>query len=117
MAREVSGIEVFGRGATVVDYGPADRTPRTPTLGAGAVLLAVMAVAALSGAIVERSRGSDLVELFTWIALGASSLAVLAGLAALLTGRGRLPGFVAIVLGALSNPWVLTQVLGWAFTL
>ena len=108
------GIEVFGRGATVVEYGARDRTPRTPALGAGAVLLAVMAVAALTAAVVERSRGSDFVELLTWIALGASAVAVLGGLVALVTGRGRTLGFVAITLGALSNPWVLTQLLQWA---
>lgn len=108
MAREARGIEVFGRGATVVEYGPRDRTPRTPALGAGAVLVAVMAVAALAGALIERSA------LFTWVALGASAVAVLAGLAAVLTGRGRIPGLVAAVVGALANPWVLSAVLAWA---
>jgi uncharacterized membrane protein YfcA len=117
MAREARGIEVFGRGATVVEFGPRDRTPRTPALGAAAVLLAVMAAAALIAAIVERSRGSDFVDLLAWIALGASALAVLGGLAAVVTGRGRLPGFVAVVLGALANPWALTRMLEWAATL
>jgi len=102
------GIEVFGRGATVVEFGPRDRTPRTPALGAGAVLVAVMAVAALTAALIERS------ELFTWIALGASAVAVLAGLAAVATGRGRIPGFIAVAVGALANPWVLSIVLTWA---
>ena len=114
MAREARGIEVFGRGATVVEYGPRDRTPRTPALGAAAVLVAIIAIAALAGAIVERARDSQFVEVLTWIALGASVLAVLAGLAALLTGRGRLAGCAAVVLGALANPWVLSQVLAWA---
>jgi hypothetical protein len=114
MAREARGIEVFGRGATVVEYGPRDRTPRTPALGAGAVLVAIIALAALVGAIVERARGSAFVEVLTWIALGASALAVFGGLAAMLTGRGRLAGCVAVVVGALANPWVLSRVLEWA---
>ena len=102
------GIEVFGRGATVVEYGPRDRSPRTPALGAGAVLVAIMAVAALAAALIERSA------LFTWIALGASGAAVLAGLVAVVTGRGRIPGLVAMLAGALANPWVLSIVLTWA---
>jgi hypothetical protein len=114
MAREARGIEVFGRGATVVEHGTRDPAVRTPALGAAAALLAVMAAAALIGAIVERSRGSSVVEVLTWIALGASALAVLAGLVAMLTGRGRLLGFVGAVLGALANPWLLTRLLEWA---
>ncbi len=108
------GIEVFGRTATVVEYGPAERGPRTPALGAGAVLVAVAALAALVAAVIERSRGSDLVDMLTWVALGASCLAVLGGLGALLTGRGRLAGLIAVVVGALANPWLLTRLLEWA---
>lgn len=111
MAREARGIEVFGRGATVVEFGPADRTPRTPALGAGALLIALAAVAALAAAVIERT------DLFAWIALIASAVAVLAGAVALLTGRGRMPGFAAIVIGALSNPWLLSRLLEWAAAL
>lgn len=107
MAREARGIEVFGRGATYVEVGPRDRGPRTPALGAGAVLLAVMAIAALVAAIAEHS------EVFTWIALGASAAAVLLGLLALLSGRGRLAGLLAALVGAASNPWLLSLVLHW----
>jgi hypothetical protein len=108
------GIEVFGRNATVVEFGPADRARHTPALGGGAALIAVAAAVALIAAVVERSRGSDLVDLLTWIALGASAAAVLMGLFALVTGRGRIPGLIAVVVGALANPWLLTQLLTWA---
>lgn len=108
MARESRGIEVFGRGATIVELSPRQRTP---ALGGAAVLIALIAVAALSAAVIERS------ELFAWIALGASVVAALAGFMALLTGRGRLAGLVGLVLGALANPWVLTQLLDWAASL
>ena len=102
------GIEVFGRNATVVEFGATDRSPRTPALGAGAVLIAIAAIAALVAAVIERG------ELFAWIALGASAAAVLLGVAALVTGRGRLAGFCAVLLGALANPWVLSRLLEWA---
>jgi hypothetical protein len=108
MARESRGIEVFGRGATIVEQAPRERTP---ALGGAAVLIALIAIAALTAAIVERT------PLFTWIALGASVVAAVAGLIALLTGRGRLAGLIALVLGALANPWVLTQLLEWGATL
>ena len=105
MARETRGIEVFGRGATVVEAAP--RGERTPALGGAAVLVAILAVAALVGAVVERS------DLFTWIALGASAVAVLGGLLALLSGRGRLAGLLAVLIGALANPWLLSLALHW----
>jgi len=111
------GIEVFGRNATIVEHGPAERAQRRRALGAVAVLIALTAVAALVAAIMQRSSGSDFVEAFTWIALIASTLAVLAGLGAVLTGRGRIPGLVAVVIGALANPWLLTQLLNWAAAL
>ena len=113
MARETMGIEVFGRGATTVDTSPRDRGPRTPALGAGSVMLAILAAAALAAAIIERARGSDVVELFAWIALGGSALAVVAGLVALLTGRGRLTGFLGLLLGLAANPWLLGQLLDY----
>ena len=117
MARESAGIEVFGRGATTVDHSPRAQGPRTPALGAGSLLLAILAAAAFTAAVIERSRGSDFVELFTWIALAGSALAALAGFAALVTGRGRLAGFLALLLGLAANPWVLGRVLEYAASL
>jgi hypothetical protein len=108
MARQARGIEVFGRSATVVE--PTVRE-RTPALGAGSLLVSLAAVGALVGAILERT------ELFTWIALVTSAIAVLGGLVALLSGRGRVLGFAAAIVGALANPWLLTQLLLWAATL
>jgi hypothetical protein len=117
MARESAGIEVFGRGATTVDNSPRASGPRTPALGAGSLLLAVLAAAAFAAAVIERARGSDLVELFTWIALAGSTLAALAGLVALFTGRGRLAGVLGLLLGLAANPWVLSRVLEYAASL
>jgi hypothetical protein len=117
MARESAGIEVFGRGATTVDNSPRAQGPRTPALGAGSVLLAILAAAAFAAAVIERGRGSDFVDLFTWIALAGSVLAAVAGLAALFTGRGRLAGFLGLLLGLAANPWVLGRVLEYAASL
>ena len=41
-------------------------------------------------------------------------VAFLCGVAAVLTGRGRAWGAVAIILGVLSSPPVLTKLLAWA---
>jgi hypothetical protein len=114
MAREAAGIEVFGRGVRTVEVSPREHGPRTPALGAGSVLLALLAVSALVAALIERERGSDLAELFTWIAMAGSAVAVVAGLFALLTGRGRLAGFLGALFGAAANPWVLSRVLEYA---
>ena len=108
---------MFGRGATTVDNAPRAAGPRTPALGAGSVLLAILAATALAAAVIERGRGSDFVELFTWIALGGSAVASFAGLVALFTGRGRLAGFLGLLLGLASNPWVLSRVLEYAASL
>ena len=102
------GIEVFGRGATVVE---PRRRPRTPALGVASLLLAVIAVAALAGAVLERAARSGLAPALTWVALAVSAVAVLAGVAAMLTGRGRRLGLLGVLLGALANPWLLSRLL------
>ena len=105
---QARGIEVFGRGATVVESRPR---PRTPALGVGSVLLAAIAAAALIGALQERAARSGLAPTLTWVALAVSAAAVLVGLAAAVTGRGRAFGLIGAVVGALANPWLLTTVL------
>ena len=117
MARESAGIEIFGRRATIVDTSPRGFVPRTPALGAGSVLVAIIAAAAFVAAVIERARGTDLVELFIWIAMGTSIVAVAMGVAAVITGRGRLPGFLGALLGLVANPWLLSRVLEYAASL
>jgi hypothetical protein len=113
MVREAQGIEIFGRDAPTIDTSSRESVPRSAALGAGAILLAVLAAVAFAGAVLERSFGEQAANVFTIVALAASALAVLAGLAAVLTGRGRLAGLVAMVLGAAANPWLLGIVLRW----
>lgn len=117
MARESAGIEVFGRGAHTIDTASRERVPRTPALGAASILLAVLAAAAFAAAVIERSRGSDFVVTFTWVAIVGSGLAILAGLVALLTGRGRLAGFLGLLFGLAANPWLVLQLLDYAASL
>jgi hypothetical protein len=52
--------------------------------------------------------------LIAYLATGASVVAVLCGAAAVVTGRGRGWGAMAIVIGILSSPPLLTKLLGWA---
>jgi hypothetical protein len=102
------GIEVFGRGATVVEPRPRRRTA---ALGIGSVLLAVVAIAAVVGALAERTDRTGLAPALTWVALAVSAAAVLAGAVAVITGRGRRLGLLGGVLGALANPWLLSRLL------
>jgi hypothetical protein len=52
--------------------------------------------------------------LLAYLATGASVVSVLCGAAAVATARGRGWGAVAIVIGILSSPPLLTRLLGWA---
>ena len=117
MARESAGIEVFGRGATTIDTSSRARTPRTPALGAASILLAMIAASAFAAAVLERARASELVATFVWIAIGVSAVAVLAGVVALVTSRGRLAGFLGVLLGLAGNPWVIDRLLEYAASL
>ena len=74
--------------------------PRSPALGAASVLIAVLAAVAFAAAVIERDGGHATVPIFTAIAMGASALAVFAGI-------------VGMVFGALSNPWLLGHALTW----
>lgn len=107
------GIEVFGRRATVIEQPIADEPQqRTAWLGAGALAIALL-TAVLTGLGVGAAAAGD-EGAAQWLAvgaIGASILSVLIGLAALVTGRGRLVGSLAVLLGLAANPWLLLRVL------
>lgn len=109
MARQSRGIEVFGRGATVVER-RAER-PRTRLTGALGVLAALVSAVLLVLAILAVADGQATALGLAVAAVTVSVLAVILGLAALVGNRGRVLGLAAILLGLLSNPWVLTRVL------
>ena len=107
------GIEVFGRGASVVDV-PHTSEPRrrTALLGLGALAIAVL-TAVLTGLGVSAATAGDegAAQWLAVAAIAASILSFLAGAFALVTGRGRLAGSLAAVLAVGANPWILLRVL------
>lgn len=107
---EARGIEVFGRGATVVETRAAPA--RGPALGVLALVVGLLVAAATACGVVSALGGAS--EVARWWALGAiggSILAVLLGVAALATGRGVGAGLAGLLIGTLANPWVLTRLL------
>jgi hypothetical protein len=123
---EYRGVEVFGR-QTRRGTAPPSRRPATPRrpavppprlrsrlglLGLGAAL--VTAAATVTGISLALGDHYEASILLAYLATGASVVAFLCGVAAVLTGRGRVWGAVAIILGVLSSPPVLTKLLAWA---
>jgi hypothetical protein len=109
---EFRGIEVFGR---------QRRRAATPVarprwrLGVLAFIAALFTTAATTIGIVLAMGGKfEASILIAYLATGASVVAVLCGAAAVVTGRGRGWGAMAIVIGILSSPPLLTKLLGWA---
>jgi hypothetical protein len=56
-------------------------------------------------------------QVLAFVSIGTSGLGVLFGIIAVVLGRGRELGIVAIVLSVLTNPLVLAELLGWVATL
>ncbi len=90
---------------------PARRAPRA-LLGIVALAFAV-ACAALTGAGVTVATNGvfPVATLLAYAAIGFSVLAVIGGLAAMITGRGRFWGVAAILLGLVGNPVLLLSLL------
>lgn len=94
----------------VVDE-PAPR-PRTRLLGVVAAALALVTIGVHIAAIVVASGGDFATgTLLGYLAIGASALAVVAGLVAAILGRGRAWGIAAVVVAVVANPLVLLAVL------
>ncbi len=76
---------------------------------------ALFTAAATTTGIILAMRGTfEASILIAYLATGASVVAVLCGAAAVVTGRGRGWGALAIVIGILSSPPLLTRLLSWA---
>jgi len=127
MASEFRGIEVFGRqpraprstGRRANRREPHRPGPRQSwhrqRLGLAATAAGAVTVVATVAGIGTAEIGRFLVgTLFAYLGTGTSVVAVLCGVAAIVTRRGRAWGAVGIVLGILASPPVLTRVLGWA---
>jgi hypothetical protein len=72
---------------------------------------AASTVTGISLALADKFEASILLA---YLATGASVVAFLCGVAAVLTGRGRAWGAAAVLVGVLASPPVLTKLLGWA---
>ena len=118
---EFRGIEVFGRQTRRRAVPPAPPVPPAER-GRPRWLLGVLAFAAglftaaatTTGILLAMSGKFELSILVAYLATGVSVVAVLCGAAAVVTGRGRGWGAIAIVIGVLSSPPLLTRLLEWA---
>jgi hypothetical protein len=110
---QYQGVEVFGRAARRRAEPPQAR--RRGRLGlvaslAGVATIVITVVGILSSLAGRYESGI----LLAYLATGTSVVAVLCGAAAVVTGRGRRLGTIAILLGILASPPVLTRLLAWA---
>ena len=84
--------------------------PRWP--GILSFVLALLAVAGLAAGIVLATSDQFLAATYTaWGAIGASGLAVVLGLIAVIGRLGRGWGTAGVVLGVVANPYLLTIAL------
>jgi hypothetical protein len=121
---EFSGIEVFGRQPS----SPRRRTSKKPAkkprrrarsersgLGLVSIAAAVATVIVTSVGIgTSMARNFEAGILFAYLATFLSVVAVLGGAAAVVMGRGRAWGALAILIGILASPPILTRLLDWA---
>jgi hypothetical protein len=109
---EYRGVEVFARRRERRAAPPPRRRARLGLLGLGAALVTLAST--VTGILLALGGRYDVSILLAYLSTGASVVAFLCGVAAVLTARGRAWGAVAIVIGVLSSPPVLTRLLGWA---
>lgn len=114
---EARGIEVFGRGATIVETGfvktgVVESRPRVPWLGVLAIGLGLLAAVATGLGVGSAAGGAaDGARWWAYAAIGCGILGVIAGVAAVATRRGRAAGVAGIALSLIANPWILTRLL------
>jgi hypothetical protein len=113
---EFRGIEVFEprrRRRSAPSRRPRPRPRwRLGVLSFGAALFT--AVATTAGILLAMGGKFETSILIAYLATGASVVAVLCGAAAVVTARGRGWGAMAIVIGIISSPPLLTKLLDWA---
>ena len=109
---EYRGIEVFASQSRRRSHPPQRPRWRLGVFALGAGLFT--ATATTVGILLAMAGSYEDSILIAYLATGASVVAVLCGAAAVVTGRGRRWGAVAIVMGILSSPPLLTKLLAWA---
>jgi hypothetical protein len=118
MAGQSRGIEVFGRGATFVEYDEGGARSRSLSgVALGVSLISVGAMIAAIRALVLGSAEAGDADAFAIAALVASGIGALLGIAAIVSARGRRVGLIAVLIAAVANPWLLHRLLDWAATL
>lgn len=94
--------------------GETDRPARQKTIIVGALATASAVLVAVLTGVATAVASSGVYRISTvlaWAAIGLSVVAVVAGVWATATNRGRRWGVVAIVLGLAGNPWLLRVIL------
>jgi hypothetical protein len=109
---EFRGIDVFRRQARRRVDPPTRPRWRLGVLSFGAALCTTAATTV--GILLAMGGSFESSILVAYLATGCSVVAVLCGAAAVVTGRGRGWGAMAIVIGIVSSPPLLTRLLGWA---
>lgn len=109
---EYRGVEVFGRRSRRREAPVSRPRWRLGALAFGASLFTVLATTA--GILIAMAGQFEDSILIAYVATGASVVAVLCGAGAVVTSRGRGFGAIAIVVGILSSPPLLTKLLAWA---
>ncbi|MDH6182022.1 hypothetical protein M2152_002204 [Microbacteriaceae bacterium SG_E_30_P1] len=100
--------------SVVEEPAPDAPAPRSGVLGGLALLLALAtSILTAIGVSVASSGGFDVGAALAWAAIVTSGLSVLAGLVATIFRLGRGMGIAAMVIGVISNPWLLATVLGF----
>ena len=113
---ETQGIEIFGRGAVVVDT-DAD-SPRGPWLGLLSVVLGLLACTATGLGVVSAAGGAAADAQWLAVAgIGCGILGALIGFVAVAAGRGVGSGLLGMALSLIGNPWILTRLLDWVGSL
>jgi hypothetical protein len=113
MSGEYRGIEVFGRQPR--RRAEPVKRPHRSRLGLFGLLAGVVTLAATATGIAVSMAGRyEAGILLAYLATGMAVVAVLCGAGSVVTGRGRRWGAIAIVLGVLACPLVLTRLLDWA---
>jgi len=101
-----------GEDQPVEDEAPTPERVKTPALGIVAFVLGLLTLAALVTGIVIASAGDWRVgRLAAYAAVALSVLAVASGVVAVILGRGRRAGVIAVIVGILANPLVLLVIL------
>ena len=109
---ETQGIEIFGRGATVVDTSMQPR--RGPWLGVLSLLLGVATATVTGLGVVAVAAGDgDRALWFAITGIACGILGALVGFVAVAGSRGVGAGLVGMALSIVGNPWVLSRLLEW----